>query len=66
MSKPPDWDLLDALVRKYYPKEYRRIYAEQQTRLDLPEQTPPKKGGKRRAAGSRRPDQERKDNDQRR
>lgn len=66
MSKPPNWSFLDHLMREYYPKEYQRILSEQQTRMDLSSLDPPKKGAKRRAAGSHRHDPEQRADDHRR
>ena len=65
MSKPPNWSFLDHLMREYYPKEYQRILADQQTRMDLSSIDPPRKGAKHRAAGSNRHAPEHKDPDQR-
>ena len=59
MSKPPDWELLDKLMKKHYPRKYAQRQRGEQTRLDLPELDPPQKGGKRRAAGSRTPSPQR-------
>lgn len=36
MPKPINWDLVTHLMRTYYPREYKRILAEQQTELPLP------------------------------
>ena len=36
MPKPINWDLVTHLMRTYYPKEYKRILSEQQTKLPLP------------------------------
>ena len=49
MPKPINWDLVTHLMRTYYPREYKRILAEQQTRLPLPESkgdTPNDKGNR--------------------
>ena len=54
MPKPINWDLVTSLMIRYYPKEYRRILSDQQTRMDLSSLDPPKKGAKRRAAGNTR------------
>lgn len=54
MAKPINWDLVTSLMIRYYPKEYQRILAEQQTRMDLSSIDPPKEGAKRRAARSNR------------
>lgn len=54
MAKPINWDLVTSLMIRYYPKEYQRILSDQQTRMDLSSLDPPKKGAKRRAAGSSR------------
>ena len=65
MAKPINWDLVTALMIRYYPKEYQRILSEQQTRLDLSSLDPPSKGRKRRAPGSNRHAPERQADDQR-
>ena len=36
MPKPINWDFVTHLMRTYYPKEYKRILSEQQTKLPLP------------------------------
>ena len=66
MSKPPNWEFLTHLMLKYNAKEYQRILSEQQTRMDLSSLDPPKKGAKRRAAGSNRHDPEQRADDHRR
>lgn len=50
MAKPINWDLVTHLMRTYYPREYKRILSEQQTKLPLPESkgdTPHDKGNRR-------------------
>lgn len=37
MPKPINWDLVTHLMRTYYPREYKRILSEQQTKLPLQE-----------------------------
>ena len=56
MPKPINWDLVTHLMRTYYPREYKRILAEQQTRLPLPET----KGDTSNDTGNRRSRQKRK------
>lgn len=59
MPKPINWDLVTSLMIRYYPKEYKRILAEQQTKLPLPET----KGDTPHDTGNRRPRQKRKSPD---
>lgn len=44
MPKPINWDLVDHLMRTYYPRQYQRILAAQQTTLPLPPPDEPTKG----------------------
>lgn len=56
MAKPINWDFVEHLMRTYYPKEYKRILSEQQTKLPLPET----KGDTPNDTGDHRPRQKRK------
>ena len=56
MAKPINWALVDHLMRTYYPREYKRILSEQQTKLPLPES----KGDTSNDTGNRRSRQKRK------
>ena len=56
MPKPINWDLVTHLMRTYYPREYKRILSEQQTKLPLPES----KGDTSHDKGNRRTRQKRK------